>query len=232
MWVTHSPNLWTRNAWRTCWQWWVTNSEMGAHRWRQSQHGNRYCFQQYGIFSSKIFWIKRSCAVVLWNANDESKRWQASDNSSRWANLNFDRIVSEIAFQLVYPDNGTQLHEMCDCSAKGAEFEFCKLYDGRWILELTGRVWSGSLSCNHSDYLTLVVGGVIRFPCPEEHFTCPYFLFSVLCTSCLSVRVAQRAYSLSFGRAQLTVHAQFTHAWFTAAFRLWFVFIPRLSGKR
>ena len=28
---------------------------MGAHRWRQSQHDNRYCFQQYGVFSSKIF---------------------------------------------------------------------------------------------------------------------------------------------------------------------------------
>ena len=43
-----------------------------------------------------------------------------------------------------------------------------------------------------------------------------------MCISCLSVRVAQRAYSLSFGRAQLTVHAQFTHACFTAAFRLCF----------
>ena len=34
---------------------WVTSSEMGAHRWRQSQHDNRCCFQQYGVFSSKIF---------------------------------------------------------------------------------------------------------------------------------------------------------------------------------
>ena len=27
--------------------------------------------------------------------------------------------------------NGTQLHERCDCSAKGDEFEFCKLFDER-----------------------------------------------------------------------------------------------------
>ena len=65
----------------------------------------------------------------------------------------------------------------------------------------------------------------------EERFTCSqfcaYVAFSfslcMMCISCLSVRVAQRAYSLSFGRAQLTVHAQLMHAcWFTAAFRLTF----------
>ena len=40
-----------------------------------------------------------------------------------------NRVVSEIVFQPLYPDKGTQLHERCDCSAKGAEFAFCKLFD-------------------------------------------------------------------------------------------------------
>ena len=60
-------------------------------------------------------------------------------------------------------------------------------------------------------FLRFFVFACDPIPSPEEHFTCPSQC-CMMCISCLSVRVAQRAYSLSFGGAQLTVHAQFTHA--------------------
>ena len=89
-WVTHSPNLWTRNAWRTCWPWSVMCSEKGAQHWRRKRSDELEVEELYVteencklffmtidivfssvVFSAARFWIKRSCAVVLWNANDE-----------------------------------------------------------------------------------------------------------------------------------------------------------------
>ena len=119
---------------------------------------------------------------------------------------------------------------------KGAEFAFYKLFDGQWILELTGQVWSGSLSRNHSDCSTLPVGGVIRFPVRKSVssvLNSVHILLSaslcMMCTSCLSIRVAHRAYSLS--SAEQIHNARAIHArWFTTASRL--CFQSRLSRKK
>ena len=122
------------------------------------------------------------------------------------------------------------MHERCDCSAKGAEFAFCKLFDRK----VNFRAHRTSLKWQFESYplgLFIPRGSESDpIPSPEEHFTCfcAYFAFSLfgswhrfdeLCGYPIIQNSFFAVLCLFFSWSQL-MHNSCMRVWFTVAFRL------------